>query len=136
MIADMLEQIGISVTVTTVTFDTMKSRLKAGNYQIALVSYAMDVCPDAGFMLMRGNTGNYTTYRSDTMDSLCKSLRTQVTQEDYQSVLYQIQEQFAIDCPFICLYYRGGTVLTRYMYTTTRDVREGHLLDGIESYFD
>lgn len=136
MIADMLEKIGINATVTTVTFDTMKSRLKAGNYQIALVSYAMDVCPDAGFMLMRGNTGNYTTYRSDTMDSLCKSLRTQVTQEDYQSVLYQIQEQFAIDCPFICLYYRGGTVLTRYMYTTTRDVREGHLLDGIESYFD
>ena len=31
---------------------------------------------------------------------------------------------------------RGGTVLTRRMYTTTRDVREGHLLDGIESFYD
>jgi len=30
----------------------------------------------------------------------------------------------------------GGTVLTRRMYTTTRDVREGHLLDGIESFYD
>ena len=98
--------------------------------------FAMDVCPDPGFLLMSGNTCNYVAYRSTTMDALFKKLRTQVTQADYQSVLYDIQEQFAKDCPFICLYYRGGTVLTRRMYTTTRDVREGHLLDGIESFYD
>lgn len=136
MIADMLAQIGIKATVSTMAFDKVQERLKNGNYQIALVSYAMDVCPDAGFMLMSGNTGNYTVYRSTTMDTLCKKLRTQVTQAEYQSVLYEIQEQFAKDCPFICLFYRGGTVLTRYMYTTTRDVREGHLLDGIEAFRD
>ena len=119
-----------------VSYSTMQERLKAGNFHIALVSFAMDVCPDPGFLLMSGNTCNYVAYRSKTMDALFKKLRTQVTQADYQSVLYDIQEQFAKDCPFICLYYRGGTVLTRRMYTTTRDVREGHLLDGIESFYD
>lgn len=136
MIADMLGQIGIKATVETVSYSTMQERLKAGNFHIALVSFAMDVCPDPGFLLMSGNTCNYVAYRSKTMDALFKKLRTQVTQADYQSVLYDIQEQFAKDCPFICLYYRGGTVLTRRMYTTTRDVREGHLLDGIESFYD
>lgn len=136
MIAEMLAQIGIKVTVATRTFAEVQEAFKNGNYHMALVSYAMDVCPDAGFMLISGNTGNYTFYRSKTMDALCKKLRTQLTQADYQSVLYEIQEQFAKDCPFICLYYRGGTVLTRYMYTTTRDVREGHLLDGIETFHD
>ena len=136
MIADMLGQIGIKATVETVSYSTMQERLKAGNFHIALVSFAMDVCPDPGFLLMSGNTCNYVAYRSTTMDALFKKLRTQVTQADYQSVLYDIQEQFAKDCPFICLYYRGGTVLTRRMYTTTRDVREWHLLDGIESFYD
>ena len=136
MIADMLGQIGIKATVETVSYSTMQERLKAGNFHIALVSFAMDVCPDPGFLLMSGNTCNYVAYRSTTMDALFKKLRTQVTQADYQAVLYDIQEQFAKDCPFICLYYRGGTVLTRRMYTTTRDVREGHLLDGIESFYD
>ncbi len=119
MIADMLGQIGIKATVETVSYSTMQERLKAGNFHIALVSFAMDVCPDPGFLLMSGNTCNYVAYRSKTMDALFKKLRTQVTQADYQSVLYDIQEQFAKDCPFICLYYRGGTVLTRRMYTTT-----------------
>lgn len=136
MIVEMLAQIGIKVTVSTKSFEDAQKALKNGNYHMALVSYAMDVCPDAGFMLMSGNTGNYASYRSKDMDALCKKLRTQVTQAEYQSVLYEIQEQFAKDCPFICMFYRGGTVLTRYMYTTTRDVREGHLLDGIESFHD
>jgi len=33
------------------------------NFHIALVSFAMDVCPDPGFLLMSGNTCNYVAYR-------------------------------------------------------------------------
>lgn len=136
MVSQMLAQVGIASKVETLSFAAMQDRLKNGNYHIAIVSYAMDICPDAGFMLMRGNTGNHTLYRSNDMNSLCKKLREQATKEGYQEVLWQIQELFAKDCPFICMFYRGGTVLTRKMYTTTRDVREYQLLDGIESFFD
>ena len=34
----------------------------------------------------------------------------------------------------ICLYWRMGDVLTKYMYTTARDVREYELLRGIETF--
>ena len=136
MIADQLAPAGIELGITTVTLTEMTERLSAGSYDLALVAYAMDVCPDPGFMLMRGNTGNYCRYRSDTMTELCESLRTQTTQEGYQDVLYQIQQQFADDCPFICLYYRAGAVLTRKMYTTARDVRELDLLRGISTFHE
>lgn len=136
MIADQLAPAGIELGITTVTLTEMTERLSAGSYDLALVAYAMDVCPDPGFMLMRGNTGNYCRYRSDTMTELCESLRTQTTQEGYQNVLYQIQQQFADDCPFICLYYRAGAVLTRKMYTTARDVRELDLLRGISTFHE
>ena len=133
-IADALSQIGIQVTVYARSLSDVSQRLSAGNFELALVSYAMDVCPDPGFLLMKGNTGNYGRYRSDRMDTLFKELRQATSQQEYQQKLHAIQAQFAEDCPFICLFYRSGAVLTRRMYTTVRDVRELHLLKGIESF--
>lgn len=134
MIADMLAEVGISCTVNTMTMAGMKEKLSAGSYDLAMVAYAMDTTPDPGFMLMRGNTGNYFRYKSDNMTNLCNELRSALTQEEYRNKLLAIQGVFAEDCPFVCLYYRTGSVLTRYMYTTVRDVREYELLRGIESF--
>ena len=133
-IAAMLATVGIDCTPETMTMTNLKERLSAGSYDLALVSFAMDPVPDPGFMLMRGNTGNYTRYRSEKITELFENLRTQRTQGEYQQVLWQIQREFAEDCPFLCLYWRMGNVLTHYMYTTVRDVREYELLRGIESF--
>jgi len=134
LISDALEAVGIKTSITTLTMADMAAKLKAGNFDLALVSYAMDVCPDYGFLLMSNNTGNYCRYRSTAMTDLCKELRTKTDHGSYQQTLHEIQRQFAEDCPFICLFYRGGTVLTRAMYTTARDVRELELLRGIELF--
>lgn len=133
-IKDTLESYGFAINIQTVSYATAAQKLSAGAYDLCLASYAMDVCPDAGFMLISGNTGNYCRYRSSTMNDLCSELRQQTDQTNYQYTLYKIQEQFAKDCPFICMFYRSGTVLTRKMYTTVRDVRELELLKGIESF--
>lgn len=134
MIANMLAAVGISCSPETMTLPNLKEKLKAGSYDLALVSFAMDPCPDPGFMLMRGNTGNYTRYRSEAITELFEELRKEPTQVGYQRKLWEIQSRFAEDCPFLCLYWRMGNVLTRYMYTTARDVREYELLRGIESF--
>ena len=133
-IADTLNQYGFTVTVETKKFTDVQEALSVGNFHLCLAAYAMDPCPDAGFLLMKSNTGNYCRYRSDAMTDLCTRLRSQVKMNDYQHVLHLIQEQFAQDCPFICLFYRSGTVLTRRMYTTVRDVREYELLKGIDTF--
>ena len=135
-IKDTLEKYGFSINIVTVSYAQAVSKLSAGAFDLCLASYAMDVCPDAGFMLISGNTGNYCRYRSSAMKDLCNELRTQQEQSNYQYTLYKIQEQFAKDCPFICMFYRSGTVLTRKMYTTARDVRELELLSGIEDFRD
>ena len=94
----------------------------------------MDVCPDPGFILMRGNTGNYCRYKSSRMTELCEQLRKEYSYQGFRQRLMEIQSLFAEDCPFICMYYRMGNVLSRAMYTSCRDVREYELLRGIESY--
>lgn len=134
LIADMLGQVGISTKVEIMTFTDIQTKLKAASFDLAIASFAMDVCPDPGYLLMTGNTGNYGLYKSSDMTNLCKDLRTQLTQEGFKQSLWNIQTRFAEDVPFICLFYRSGSVLTRQMYTTARDVRELELLRGIESF--
>ena len=133
-IAEMLAQVGIDCTVEAMTQANLKERLSAGSYDLALVAFAMDAVPDPGFMLMRGNSGNYTRYRSEQITELFEELRKETTQPGYQQKLWQIQSVFAEDCPFLCLYWRMGNILTRYMFTTARDVREYELLRGIETF--
>ena len=133
MIADYLAAVGISVHVETVSFATAAARLQARNYDMAIAAFQMDVIPDPGFLLMTGNTGNYTGYRSSAMDKLCKSMREERDFNEYKQLLWNIQDQFAQDCPFICMWYRAGALLTRKVFTTVRDVREPEILRGIES---
>ena len=85
-------------------------------------------------MLIRGNTYNYMRYKSERMTSLIYELRRQTAQDGFRQKLMEIQSLFAEDCPFICLYFRTGFVITRYMYTTCRDVREYELLRGIATF--
>jgi len=133
-IASQLEEIGISCKIENMTLENIQTKLDAGSFDLALVSFAMDFCPDPGFLLMRGNTGNYSRYKSTKMTELCEALRKEPTQEGYRAKLMEIQALFAEDCPFLCLYYRMGNVITRNMYTTARDVREYELLRGAESF--
>ena len=84
---------------------------------------------------MKGNSGNYVRYKSDRMEELCAALRKEPTMEGFRQKLMEIQYLFLEDCPFVCLFWRMGNVITRYMYTACRDVREYELLRGIESFF-
>ncbi len=133
MIKDYLAAVGISVHIEAVSFPTAAARLQARNYDMAIAAFQMDVVPDPGFLLMPGNTGNYTGYRSSAMDKLCKKMREEREFSQYRQLLWDIQDQFCQDCPFICMWYRAGALLTRKVFTTVRDVREPEILRGIES---
>lgn len=130
-IAGMLKNVGIDTTPTLISFSEVRDRLKAGNFDIALAAFNMDTVPDPGFLLMTNNTCNYMRYSSKEMDNLFNHLRTRMNQEEYRNTLFQIQSLFAEDCPFMCLYYRKGAILTRKMFTDARDLREPDVLRGI-----
>ena len=133
MISDYLMAVGIQAPVISESFTSISSRLKAKNFDMAIAAFQMDVVPDPGFLLMSGNTGNYGSYKSKDMDKLFEKLRKTREFNAYQDILWQIQDQFAQDCPFVCMYYRSGALLTRKVFTVVRNVREPEILRGIES---
>lgn len=125
---------GISIHIETVSYDECKNVLENGGFDLALCSFQMDVVPDVGFFLRKGNDQNYGRYNSSEMTSLIDTLRTQENQADFAYTSQAIQQQFAADVPFICLFYRTGAILTRKMFTTVRSIREFELLRGIEAF--
>lgn len=132
-IASMLSAVGIEARVTPLSFEDTLARLKAANYDIALAAFNVDQVPDPGFLLISGNTGNYMRYKSERMDALFKELRATMDKDAYQQKLYEIQQLYAEDCPMICLFYRNGSVISRRMYTSARNLREPDPLRGIEN---
>ena len=135
LIEEMLAEVGIGISKNTaVSYQDMQSKLQSGAYELALCAFQMDVVPDYGFMLRKGNTGNYMRYVSNDMTNLIDQLRDSENQTDFAYASMAIQQQFANDVPLICLFYRTGSVLTRKMYTTVRNIREFELLRGIEAF--
>ncbi len=134
MIADMLGALGIKVNTTAMTYAEAQSKLEAGAYDLMLCAFQMDQIPDAGFMLMKGNSGNYCRYVSTEMTALYNTLRESTGEASFAQAQTAIQQKFADDVPFIVLFYRAGSILTRKMYSTVRDIREFELLRGVESF--
>ena len=136
IIASALAEVGIECKISAMTMSGLQDKLKSGSFDLALIAFSMDVTPDCGFMLMSANvkSGNYCRYKSSKMDDLFTGLRKQTSYEDFRQKLMDIQYQFYTDCPFVCLYFRTGNVISREMYTTCRDIREFELLRGIESF--
>lgn len=134
MIKDMLANVGISVHIETGSYDEIKTVLENGSFDMCLCAFQMDVVPDVGFFLRKGNAQNYGKYNSSEMTSLIDALRKQENQSDFAYTSQAIQQQFASDVPFICLFYRTGAILTRKMFTTVRTIRELELLRGIEAF--
>lgn len=135
MIKDMLSEVGIYVKIHTASYEDILSMMEnGGSWDMCLCAFQMDVVPDPGFFLRKGNTQNYVRYNSTAMTELIDELRKQEDQADFAYTAQEIQRQFAEDVPFICLFYRSGAILTRKMFTTVRSIREFELLRGIEAF--
>lgn len=133
-IAEQLKAVGIPAYVATWSRADVLTKLRSGDYSLALCAFNFDVGPDPGFTLTSTASCNYTRYRSDDMNSLLTQLRSSVTAADYQNAMSLIQDQFEQDVPYICLYWRAGALLSRSAFTDARDIRELELLRGVESY--
>ncbi|MBR3874725.1 MAG: ABC transporter substrate-binding protein [Clostridia bacterium] len=134
MIADDLKKVGISVHVETVDYAGALEVLKAGSFDMFLCAFQIDVVPDLGFILRKGNSQNYGRYASTPMTDLIDELHISEDQAGFAYASQAIQQQFAADVPFISLFYRAGAILTRKMFTTVRSIREFELLRGIEAF--
>ncbi len=133
-IRDQLAAVGIPVIVSSKSRDYTITKLKSGDYSLALAAFNFDVNPDPGFTVTSTASCNYTRYRSNDMNDLLTQLRKAATPDEYRYVMNLIQDQFEQDIPYVPLYWRTGSLLARTAFTDARDIRELELLRGLESF--
>lgn len=73
--------------------------LENGGFDLALCSFQMDVVPDVGFFLRKGNDQNYGRYNSSEMTSLIDTLRTQENQADFAYTARPFSSSLRRTCP-------------------------------------
>ena len=135
-IREQLENVGFSVTVSTRTLDFVTTKLRSGDFSLALCAFNFDISPDPGFTITSTGSCNYTRYRSKEMNALHTTLRSSWTPDDYRSAMIAIQQKFSSDMPYIPLYWRSSALLSRSAFTNARDIRELDLFRGIDAFTD
>ncbi len=135
-IKSMLERLKISVRIELKSIDQVHTHLQAHSFDMALVAFQMDDAFDPGFLLMSSNAkvGNFGRYKSKKMDTLMAEYREQTGLSEIAYKGQEIQLQFTEDLPFIPLFYRMGSMLTRKVFTNARDIRENSVFRGIEEF--
>lgn len=136
LIKEQLEAVGFSIVVETWQRKNVIEKLRNLDYYFVLAAFNFDVSPDPGFTLSSTGSCNYTRYRSDTMNALLDKLRKTecISAEAYAETMREIQAQFIQDMPYLPLYWRSGTLLSRSAFTNARDIRELELLRGVEAF--
>jgi len=133
-IKNMLSAIGFKVDMRQFDFDRAGKKLSAQDYDLFLCAFNFDIVPDPSFLLTPNGAMNFNRYKDDDMRDLCSELRGAYRPEHYQSVWADIQYKMALDLPMLPLYFRDGVMLSRYPFSSVRDIREFELLASMERY--
>jgi peptide/nickel transport system substrate-binding protein len=132
LIRDMLRQIGVGVSVTSLDADSVDAKVwpgydvsKGRDYDMAMWGWSAPVMLDTTSLpsVVDSDTAlgrlNITGTRDPQLDELSDKLRTATTLEDRYTLLGDMQRRVAEIVPFVTLYYPDGA------YAYRKDVFDG-----------
>ena len=110
LIAESLYSLGVKVEFvgnSNEDFNSYLENLKAGNYDIALSSMAVNLIPDYSFNI---NSGIFP-YKSEEIDKLNESIKTTHNESDLIVVTNKIDEKINSDNIFVPLVYKMNALI-------------------------
>ena len=112
LIASYLETVGFNVTVTAVSKERLRERVKARNYDLALVAVNLSEVPNLSMILGKGEALNFNGFGNDTMETMLKRIRN-TSDETTLKQAYSTIQMFVVErLPIMGLAFRTGTVLS------------------------
>lgn len=133
LIATQLKKIGVNVEVTTLTQDKLLKRIKDGDYDLALISVNLSADGDLTSLLRNDGKRNYSGYASTGMNDLLSRARNADTLEALTDIYSRIQLQVVEELPFLGLYFRTGTLVSRENISAMHGISECDTFAGMEN---
>jgi len=132
LIETYLETVGMRVEVNVLSKSKMSSRLKDGDFDLALIGVNLSEVPVLQPLLGSGGTLNFNGYSDSSMDELIMDTATVEDEAELKRVYSQIQLSLVERLPVMGLLFRTGTVLSNRSLAGLSGVRALNTFRGLE----
>lgn len=132
-IAEDLSAIGIRVEVLSGAQSDIKSAIKAGDFDLALVGVNMSVVPNPAVLVDSEGELNISQYVDMDMDTLCDAIQTAADETSLKSIFSDIQMKIVEDLPIMGLGYHTGAVISHTSLNGLSGIREYDAWNGLET---
>lgn len=141
IIAAQLREAGISVTVEAAAHSLADAdsdyltRLKNGEFDLALVSVNLPRNDDLGMLLRPTGSRNYGKANVPELTTLLDEMLACAAEGDYQAAASRLQMKFVETLPFACLYFRMHSVICASSIHGLASLRKPDVLSGLENWY-
>ncbi len=136
LIEEQLESLGMRIDLREVSEKVFQTKVKAGAFDLALISFYLDRNPDPKFMLHSSRfTSNYGYYKDEFMDSALNACAVALTDEEKRAAYSDVQRLFLQQLPQISLYFRTNSLIYDDSINGITDFRALDLFHDIQSWY-
>jgi len=137
LIEEQLEDVGMNVSLREIpSSDTFQKKIRAGSFDLALLSYYIDRNPDPRFMLhsTRG-VANYGRYNGEFMDMALEECAVALTVDAKKAAFSNVQDEFIQQLPQIPLYFMTNSLVYDYSIKGISNYRALSIFNDIQSWY-
>ena len=140
-IAAQLAQAGITVNVVTATHGYGQTdseflvSLRQMNWDMALVGFNLSLSNDLEPYISALGANNYGAFPGAIFNQLLDSARAAQDEESLRNAYYELQSAFITELPFVVLYFRLNSLVSRAGLMGVSAIREPALLRNIKNWF-
>lgn len=134
-IASQLRSCGMNVTLNEVSGDMYKQSLEAGNFDMALCTFYLDVNPDVTGLVGTGGTRNYGKFTDPELDTLLASCNAALDDASMKAAYLAMEDRFLVSMPHIGLYFRTNALLYKAKLNVAAGLRDRNIFWTIPSWY-
>ncbi len=136
LIEEQLEDIGIRVDLRELSSTLFMTKVNAGSFDVALMSYYLARNPDVRFMLHSTRaTINYGYYKDETMDGALEACGAALTDDEKKAAYSTMQELFLEQLPQIPLYFKTNSLIYDASIEGVSDFRALDIFNDIQNWY-
>ncbi|GLI50448.1 MULTISPECIES: ABC transporter substrate-binding protein [Tepidanaerobacter] len=106
-IAEDLKELGISVKITNLNWEELRSKVMSKKYEAAIMGWKLAPNPDLGVMFSSSeikNGYNFVSYSNKELDDVLNKIQTSRDENNKKELLYKASEIISRDLPYLFLY--------------------------------
>ncbi|MDD3243056.1 MAG: ABC transporter substrate-binding protein [Eubacteriales bacterium] len=135
ILADQLGKIGMEINVKSVSWDSYKTQLENGTYDLAMAGVYMNPVPDWRYLLRSDGAMNYGKWRIEALDTALDAVQSAPDRDSLKLATDALQTVIMDQLPIIGLYFRTHTLMTATDISGVGAIQEENAFGSIAEWY-